>query len=50
LLLDLHRGLRGLFVPDVRDALEEEKRKDVGLPVGAVDGAAAQNLGAFPEV
>ena len=39
-----------LLVPDVADALEEEQRKDVRLPVGAVDGTAAQNLGAVPEV
>jgi hypothetical protein len=43
-------GLGGLLVPDIADALEEEQRQDVGLPVGAVDGAAAQDLGAVPEV
>ena len=43
-------GLRRLLVPDVADPLEEEQRQDVRLPVRAVDGAAAQDLGAVPEV
>ena len=41
-------GLRRLLVPDVADALEEEQRQDVRLPVRAIDGAAAQDLGAVP--
>ena len=39
-----------LLVPDVGDPLEEEQRQDVRLPVGAIDGAAAEDLGAVPEV
>src|SRR5207249_1213766 len=39
-----------LLVPDVGDALEEQQREDVRLPVGPVHGAAAEDLGAFPEV
>ncbi len=39
-----------LLVPDVADPLEEEQRQDVRLPVRAIDGAAAQDLGAVPEV
>ena len=39
-----------LLVPDVADPLEEQQRQDVRLPVRAVDGAAAQDLGAVPEV
>src|SRR6266850_1007172 len=44
------RGLRGLLIPYVTDPLEEEQRQDVCLPVRAVDGASAQNLGAVLEM
>ena len=44
------RRLRRLLVPDVADPLEEEQREDVGLPVGAIDRAAAQDLGAVPKM
>ena len=43
-------GLGRLLVPDVADPLEEQQREDVALPVRPVDGAAAQDLGAVPEV
>ena len=44
------RGVSRLLVPDVGDALEEQQRQDVRLPVGAVHGTAAEDLGAFPEM
>ena len=47
-ILGEHRGV--LLVPHVADALEEEQRQDVRLPVGAVDRAAAQDVGGLPEV
>ena len=37
------------LVPDVTDPLEEEKRKDVRLEVGGIDGAA-EDVGGLPEV
>ena len=43
-------GLGGLLVPYVADPLEEEQRQDPALPVRPVDGAAAQDLRAVPEV
>ena len=43
-------GLGRLLVPDVADAFEEKQWQDVRLPVGAIDGAAAQDLGAVPKV
>ena len=43
-------GLGRLLVPDVADPLEEQQREDVALPVRPVDGAAAQDLRAVPEV
>ena len=43
-------GFGRLLVPDVADPLEEQEREDVALPVRPVDGAAAQDLGAVPEV
>ncbi|MEZ4227267.1 MAG: hypothetical protein R3B13_40390 [Polyangiaceae bacterium] len=39
-----------LLVPDVADALEEEERQDVALPVGAIDGAAAEDVRGLPKV
>jgi hypothetical protein len=39
-----------LLVQLVADALEEEHRQDVGLPVGAVDRAAAKNVRRLPEM
>jgi hypothetical protein len=47
-VLGEHRGV--LLVPDVADAFEEEQRQDVGLPVGAIDRAAAQDVRGLPEV
>ena len=38
-----------LLVPHVADPLEEEQRQDVALPVGAIDGGAAQGVGGVPE-
>jgi hypothetical protein len=43
-------SVRCLLVPNVRYALEEQERKDVRLPVGPVHGAAAEDLGAFPQM
>ena len=43
-------GHRMLLVPDVADPLEEEQRQDVALPVGAVDGAPAEDVGGLPEM
>ena len=43
-------GLGGFLVPDIADALEEQQWEDVALPVGPVDGAAAQNLGTPPKL
>ena len=42
--------LGGFFVVDVADALEEQERKDECLPIRTVDGAAAQYVGAVPEM
>jgi hypothetical protein len=39
---------RGLFIPDIADALKEQKRQYVRLPVGAIDGTATQDVGCFP--
>jgi hypothetical protein len=39
-----------LLVPDVADALEEEERQDVALPVRPVDGTAAQDVGRLPQM
>ena len=44
------RSIGRLLVPGVADPLEEQERKDIRLPVGAVDSAPAQDLGAVPEV
>ncbi len=45
------RDCLGVFlVPDIADALEEEQRQDIALPVGAVDGAAAQDVGGLPQM
>ena len=43
-------GLGRFLVPDVADPLEEQQREDVALPVRPVDGAAAENLGAPPQL
>ncbi len=43
-------GFSHLLVPDVADPLKEEQREDVRLPIRAIDGAAAQYLGAVPEM
>ena len=47
-VLPQHRG--AFFVPRIADAFEEEQRQDVRLPVSAIDGAAAENVGGFPKV
>lgn len=44
------RGSCRLLVPDIRNALEEQQRQDVRLPVGTIHGAAAEDLGAFPQM
>ncbi len=38
------------FVPHIADALEKQERQNVTLPVGAVHGAAAQDIRRLPEV
>ena len=38
-----------LLVPHVRNPLEEEQRQDVALPIGAIDGGAAQGVGGIPQ-
>jgi len=43
-------GFRGFLVPDIADALEEQQRQDIRFPVRAVNGTAAEDLGAIPEV
>jgi hypothetical protein len=42
--------LGSLLVPDIANALEEQERQDVTLPVGAVDGAATEDVGGLPEM
>ena len=42
--------LCSFLVPDVADPLEEQQWEDVALPVRPVDGAAAKNLGAPPQL
>jgi hypothetical protein len=42
-------GFGSFFVPAVTDSLEEEEREDVALPIGAIDGGAAEDVGGFPE-
>ena len=44
------RGRRRLLVRHVADPLEEEQRQDVRLPVRPIDGTAAQDPGAIPEM
>jgi hypothetical protein len=44
------RRFSRFLVPDVGDSLKEQERKDVGLPVRPVYGAAAEDLGAFPQM
>jgi hypothetical protein len=46
---ELYR-LSGLVVPDIADPLEEEERKDLRLPVRAIDCAAAKDLSAVPQM
>ena len=43
-------GLGGFLVPNIADPLEEQQWEDVALPVGPVDSAAAENLGASPQL
>ena len=38
-----------LFVINIADALEEERREDISFEVGSVNGAA-QDVGGLPEV
>jgi hypothetical protein len=38
------------LIPHITDALEEQQRQDVALPIRAVHGAAAQDVGGFPEM
>lgn len=47
-VLGEHR--RVLLIPDVADAFEEEQRQDVGLPVGAIDRAAPEDVRGLPEM
>jgi hypothetical protein len=42
-------GFSGLLVPAVADALEKQEREDVALPVGAIDGGAAEGVSRVPE-
>ncbi len=43
-------GFGGFFVPAVADSLEEQQRENVALPVGAINGGAAEDVCCFPEV
>ncbi len=47
-VLGEHR--RVLFIPLVADPLEDQQRQDVGLPIAAIDRAAAEDVGGFPEM
>jgi hypothetical protein len=43
-------GLSVLFIPYIANPLEKHQGQDITLPVRAVHGAAAQDVGCFPEV
>jgi hypothetical protein len=38
-----------LLVPHIADALKEQQRKDIGLPVGPIDRATSEDVGTLPE-
>jgi hypothetical protein len=42
--------LRRFLVVYVADPLEEQQRKDVSLPISAIDRTAAENVRAIPEM
>ena len=49
LILSLLEGLAVVFVPDVREPLEEEQREDVLLVIAGID-EPTQQRGCAPEV
>ena len=43
------QGFDLLFIPDVRNALKEQKWEDIAFPVRPIDGRTSECIGSLPQ-